>query len=62
LSVGFATPNIVYLTRIVPQNGPSLNIGRPLWVTSSLSASYQPNGWFRVHTGHSEVDFAGAAI
>jgi len=34
---------------------------RLLWVTSSLSASYQPNGWFRVHTGHSEVDFAGAA-
>jgi len=26
--------------------------GRLLWVSSSLSASYQPSGRFRVHSGH----------
>ncbi len=30
---------------------------RPLWVNSSLSISYQANDWFRVYTGHSEIDF-----
>jgi len=27
----------------------------PLWVSSSLSASYQANGWFRMHSGRSKT-------
>ena len=31
---------------------------RPLWVTSSLSASYQANGRFRDQSGHSTDEFS----
>jgi hypothetical protein len=34
----------------------------PLWVTSSLSASYQSDVCFRVHTGNSEANFSRTTI